>query len=75
MAGLGGRKRSLASTISANKESKKMKNRHGKYPLLDDLICDFIMKSQSHLSEHGFGLTWGVIQSQAIKIKKRNKLL
>jgi len=35
---LGGGKRSLASTISANKESKKMKNRHGKYPLLDDLI-------------------------------------
>ena len=40
---LGRGRRSLASTISANKESKKMKNRHGKYPLKDDLICDFLM--------------------------------
>jgi len=40
---LRGGKISLASTITANKESKKKKkNRHGKYPLLDDLICDFI---------------------------------
>ena len=62
---LGGGKRSLESTNLENKDSKRMKNRHGKYPLLDDLICEFVMKSQSHLSEHGFGLSWGVIQSQA----------
>ena len=62
---LGGGKRSLKSTNLENKDSKRMKNRHGKYPLLDDLICEFVMKSQSHLSEHGFGLSWGVIQSQA----------
>jgi len=55
---------------TANKESKKKKNRHGKYPLLDDLNCDFIQKSQSHLSEHGFGLTWSVIQIQAMMFAK-----
>jgi len=47
---LGGGKRSLTSMITANKESKKekKKNRHDRYSLLDDLICD-LYRNHSHI--------------------------
>ena len=60
-----GGKRGLANTIEYNQTSKKKKARHAKLPELDGLVYDFMNRSESFLSYHGFGLCWIVIQVRA----------
>ena len=67
---MGGGKRGLANIIESNKSSKKNKAQHAKFPELDDLVCDFINRSELFLSYHGFGLCWSVIQVQALEFAK-----
>ena len=67
---MGGIKIGLANTIESNKTSKKKKARHAKFPELDDLVCNFINRSESLLSDHVFGFFWSIIQVRALEFAK-----
>ena len=66
----GGGKTCHANKIESNKTIKNKKAWHAKFPDLYDLVCDFINRSESYLSDHEFGLCWSVIQVRALEFAK-----
>ena len=67
---LGGDKKGLANTIESNKTSKIYKAWHTKFPGLDDLVFDFINRSESFLSDHRFGCVEVLLKVELLSLQR-----
>ena len=50
--------------------SKKKKLRKSMFPELDDMVANFVHRSEAFLSDYGLGLSWEVVQMQAKEFAK-----
>ena len=51
--------------LKRTRKVKKQKNRGGRFPALEIFLVDFVNRCQGYLSEYRFGLSWGVVKTQA----------